>query len=703
MKQVLQNLKTGDTRVENIPIPCVASGSLLIKTSKSLISAGTESMLIKFGKANLIDKARQQPDKLKIVLEKLKTDGLMPTLESVYSKLDQPLPLGYCNVGYVHEVGPGVQDFQVGNRVVSNGKHAEVVNIPQNLCAKIPNNVTDEQASFTVLGAIALQGIRLAKPTLGECIVVMGLGLVGLITVQLLLANGCRVLGFDYDEKKLSIAKKFGAEVSNISKGDPLYAANLFSRGRGVDAVIITASTSSDSPMHQAAQMSRKRGRIILVGITGLKLSREEFFKKELTFQVSASYGPGRYDPNYEEKGQDYPIGYVRWTQQRNFEAILDMISIGALNIEELISHKFEIDEAEKAYDIIMGPEKSLGVLLNYPGIKINNQSRKILLPLINNLKSKRNLDKKIKINFLGAGSYATSKLIPAFKSTSARLNSIASSKGVSAKHAGKKYGFIEVTTDSKALINDKFSDAIVITTRHDSHADFVIKAMKAKKHVYVEKPLCLKLEELSQIKTLYSSSKILMVGFNRRFSPQIKKMKDLLNEVNGPKSMVMTINAGAVPKDHWIHDLEIGGGRIIGEACHFIDLLRFVADCPIIAYKCQIMDTSMKDTISIQLEFADGSIGTIHYFSNGSKSYPKERLEVFTSGKILQLDNYKKLNGYGWSKFKKMNLWQQNKGQYECAEAFVNAVSKQMSSPIPLDEIFEVAKVSIELINQKV
>ena len=352
MKQIIQSLKNGSTKVIDVPIPNVSEGSLLIKTSKTLVSAGTEKMLISFGKAGLINKALKQPDKFKLILNKISTDGIKPTLESVFHKLDQPLPLGYCNVGIVHEIGSKVKNFNLNDRVISNGKHSEVVNVPINLCAKVPDNVTDDEASFTVLGAVALQGIRLANPTLGEAVVVIGLGLVGLMTVQLLKANGCRVLGLDFDEKRLSLAKDFGADVLNLSNGDPLTIANHFSRGRGVDAVIVTANTSSEEPIRQAAQMCRKRGRIILVGITGLNLSRDDFFKKELTFQVSASYGPGRYDKNYEEKGQDYPIGYVRWTEQRNFEAILDMISSGLLNVKPLISHRFDISEAKKIYEI---------------------------------------------------------------------------------------------------------------------------------------------------------------------------------------------------------------------------------------------------------------------------------------------------------------------------------------------------------------
>ena len=705
MKQIIQSLKSGSTKIAEIPVPNVSNRSLLIKSSKTLISAGTERMLVEFGKAGLVKKAMQQPDKVKQVINKISTDGIVPTIESVLNRLDEPMPLGYSNVGIVHEVGSDIKNFKQGDRVVSNGKHAEVVNVPINLCAKVPETVSDEEASFTILGAVALQGIRLVKPTLGETVVVIGLGLVGLMTVQLLKANGCKVLAIDFDQNKLSLAKKFGADLVDFNKEDPVAKADIFSRGLGVDAVIITASTTSDEPIHQAAQMCRKRGRIVLVGVTGLKLSRDDFFKKELTFQVSASYGPGRYDPNYEEKGQDYPIGFVRWTEQRNFEAVLDMMATGALNVKQLISHRFDIDEAEKAYELIVSKEPTLGILLTYPGLQITNDSRKVLLSVNNNIKksNNKNTNKKIKVSFVGSGNYAGSVLIPAFKAVGVELKNVASNTGVSGVYVGRKYGFSETTTDSDSLFSDDTTDAVVIATQHNTHADFVIKALKAQKSVFVEKPLCLTLEELKKIESTYSPSNILMVGFNRRFAPQIQKMKILLESITSPKTMIMTINAGKIPNDHWTQDAEISGGRIVGEACHFIDLLRFLVGKTITNYKIQFMDSTTKDTADIQLSFEDGSIATIHYYANGSKSFPKERLEVFAQGGVLQLDNYRKLTSFDWPGFKKLNLWQQDKGQKACVKAFVDAVSKGHSSPIPIEEIFEVSRISIKLLNQQI
>jgi predicted dehydrogenase/NADPH:quinone reductase-like Zn-dependent oxidoreductase len=609
--------------------------------------------------------------------------------------------LGYCNVGRVAKVGAGGTAFAEGDRVISNGKHAEVVSVPFNLCAKVPDSVSDEEAAFTVLGAIALQGIRLVQPTLGETVVVTGLGLIGLVTVQLLRAHGCRVLGLDFDKEKLALARQFGAEVVDLAAGqDPVKTAELYSRGRGVDAVIVTAATKSSEPMHQAALMCRKRGRIVLVGVTGLELSRDDFFKKELTFQVSASYGPGRYDPNYEEKGQDYPVGFVRWTEQRNFEAVLDMMADGRLDVKPLISHRFAIGEAEKAYDLVGGAGPSLGILLAYPGLDITPAARTVSLRTAGASSLVANANKAT-VSFVGSGNYATAVLIPAFKDAGAHLRSVASSTGVSGVHAGRKYGFDETTTETSRIFSDEATKAVVITTQHDSHARYVLQALRSGKHVFVEKPLCLTLLELAEIESAYMEADerpMVMVGFNRRFAPQVQKVKELLNGVTGPKAFIMTVNAGAIPADHWTHDLESGGGRIIGEACHFIDLLRFLASVPLTSWQCAGMDSLTHDTVSLQLGFADGSIGTVHYYANGSKAFPKERLEVFAAGRVLQLDNYRKLIGFGWPGFTKMNLWRQDKGQKACAKAFVDAIEGRAPTLIPFEEVLEVSRVSIEL-----
>ena len=700
MKQIQQSLKTGATEVADVPCPQAGHGQILIRSHATLVSAGTERMLVDFGKAGWIDKARQQPDKVRMVLNKIGTDGLLPTVEAVMRKLDQPLPMGYCNVGEVVSVGRGVSGFAMGDRVASNGKHAEFVAMPVTLCAHVPAAVDDDAAAFTVIGAIALQGIRLVVPTLGECVVVTGLGLVGLMTVQLLRAQGCRVLGLDFDPTKLALARKFGAETVDLSAGDdPVAAAERFSRGRGVDAVIITAATKSNEPVHQAALMCRKRGRIVLVGVAGLELSRADFFEKELTFQVSCSYGPGRYDPAYEEKGLDYPVGFVRWTEQRNFEAVLDMLASGQLDVAPLISHHFPIDQAEAAYALIGTSEPSLGVLLQYPHIDPSGSGADSTLRVV--AQSKQS---KVVIGFVGAGSYAGGVLIPAFAETAARLKTVTSATGVSGSHVARKHGIEFSSTDNEALVADREVNALVISTRHASHARWVCAALGAGKHVFVEKPLAMTIDQLTEIEhatdeaTKRGEGALLMVGFNRRFAPQVQRIQQLLRGASGPKSFVMTVNAGAIPASHWTQDPEIGGGRVIGEACHFIDLLRFLAGAPIISWQRQMMDSNTTDTLGIQLRFADGSIGTVHYFANGPKSFPKERLEVFASGRVLQLDNFRKLTGFGWPGFKKMNLWRQDKGQKACVAAFVRAIESGGVSPIPLDELLEVARVTIEV-----
>jgi predicted dehydrogenase/threonine dehydrogenase-like Zn-dependent dehydrogenase len=700
MKQVLQHLKTGVTEVAEVPCPRAGSGQLLIRTRRTLVSAGTERMLVEFGRAGLIDKARQQPDKVRMVLEKVRADGIAPTVAAVRNKLDQPITTGYCNVGVVVEVGAGVAGFRAGDRVVSNGKHAEMVCVPVNLCARVPEGVSDDEAAFTVLASIALQGIRLVQPTLGETVVVTGLGLIGLLTVQLLRAHGCRVLGIDFDARKLELACSMGAAVVDAGAGaDPVAFAQAYSRERGVDAVIITAATRSNEPVHQAALMCRKRGRIVLVGVTGLELSRADFYEKELSFQVSCSYGPGRYDPAYEERGQDYPVGYVRWTEQRNFEAVLDMLAERRLQVAELLSHRFAIEEAPQAYDVVAGSEPALAILLEYPAAELAPGDRRSRRTIALAAAPASAGNGGATLSFIGAGNYASAVLIPAFRATGATLNALGSAGGVSAVHAGRKYGFRQATTDTAALLADPQTHAIVISTRHDSHASLVLQALAAQKHVFVEKPLCLTLDELRAIEAACTAtSTTLMVGFNRRFAPQVQRIKTLLASAPGPKAFVMTVNAGAIAPAHWTQDEGSGGGRIVGEGCHFIDLLRYLAAAPITSHAAVALDQGMRDTATITLRFNDGSIGTIHYLSNGSRGFPKERLEVFAAGRVLQLDNFRRLSGFGWPGFRSMNLWQQDKGHGACAQAFVDTMRSGAAAPIPLPELLEVARVTIEI-----
>lgn len=697
MLQILQNLSNGQTSLVDVPSPKQIKGHINIQTTKSLVSVGTERMLVDFGKANWIDKARTQPDKVKMVLDKVRTDGLSATYDAVRSKLDQPLPLGYCNVGKVLDgTDTGLKE---GTRVVSNGHHAEVVRVPKNLVATIPDEVCDETAAFTVLGAIAMQGIRLANPTIGETVVVTGLGLIGLLTVQILKANGCRVLGIDFDSTKCELAKKFGAEIVDLSKEqDPVVISKVFSRGRGVDAVIITASSTSNNIVHQAATMCRKRGRIILVGVVGLELNRSDFYEKELTFQVSCSYGPGRYDEGYEVKGKDYPLGFVRWTEQRNFEAVLDLMASGSINVKSLISHRYKIDNALAAYEKL-DDLSSLGILLNYHKDTSELTGK-------NTVQLKENITKKsVKGNvaFIGGGNYASRILIPAFKRAGANLTALITSGGMTAVHHGKKNGFLKASTDIEQAL-DNAVDSVVIATQHNLHSSQTIKALESGKHVFVEKPLALTHNEINKIIVSQKKSKsMVMVGYNRRFSPHIKKIKSLLDAKRSPKTFIMTMNAGEVTKEHWTQDAEVGGGRIIGEACHYIDLMRFLAGSKIKSFNAVKMGENdyvevTEDKAVISLSFEDGSMGSIHYFANGGKSFPKERIEVFCDNAVLQLDNFIKLRGYGWKGFNKMNLWSQDKGQENCVNAFMESVRRGRENPIPQDEIFEVAHVSVDI-----
>lgn len=706
MRQIVQHMGSGLTEVLEAPMPKAQAGRVLIQTTRSLISAGTERMLVGFGKANWIEKARQQPDKVKMVLEKIQTDGLMTTIEAVQSKLAQPLPLGYCNVGVVAEVGSGAEGFKPGDRVVSNGPHADVVTVPKNLCARIPDEVDDESASFVVLASIGLQGIRLAQPTLGETFVVTGVGLIGLLTVQLLLAQGCRVLAIDFDDSKLALARRYGAQTCNPGLGeDPVAAGMSFSRGRGVDGVIITASTQSNDPVTHAARMSRKRGRIVLVGVTGLELSRADFYEKELSFQVSCSYGPGRYDPSYEERGQDYPLGFVRWTEQRNFEAVLDMLASGQLEVKSLITHRVAFEDAQQAYQALTDDKGALGILLQYSSSMAQRAVRSVPLGSPARFEAQRPV-----MGFIGAGNYASRILIPAFKAAGAQFGTIVTSGGISGVIHGARAGFSEASTDVAALLASREVNTVAIVTRHDTHARLVAQALQAGKNVFVEKPLAIDRAQLAEVEHAYGQAHAggkgpqLMVGFNRRFAPQVQRMKALLKAIQEPKSFIMTMNAGAIPANHWTQDNAVGGGRIIGEACHYIDLMRFLTGSQIVSVQARRMGGAScdvtEDKASITLGFEDGSFGTILYLANGAASFPKERVEVFTAGRVLALDNFRKLKGYGWQGFGKLNLWRQDKGQKACAAAFLQAI--QGGEPaIPVGEIFEVARVTLEVAEQ--
>lgn len=695
MKQIVQDLKSGQTVLEEVPVPQVKAGYVVIKTSRTLVSLGTERMLVEFGKANLIDKARQQPDKVKQVLDKIKTDGLQPTLEAVFNKLGQPLPLGYCNVGRIIAVGRGVTEFAVGDRVASNGNHAEFVCVPQNLCAKVPENITDEEAAFTVIGSIGLQGIRNLNPQLGETVVVVGLGLIGLIAAQLLRANGCRVIGTDFDQQKVDLAKTFGVDAINPGQGTDAVKYVMDATGNvGADGVLITAASKSDDIIHEACEMSRKRGRIVLVGVIGLNIRRDDMYKKELSFQVSCSYGAGRYDDDYENKGIDYPLPYVRWTEKRNFETILMAISNGGLDVKSLITEEVDLENYNEIYGD-MRKRGSIASIIKYADTPMQSST----VPV----SEKKMEGGKGVFGIIGAGNYTGATVIPNLKKCNAHVKYVAArTNGLEAKTMAKKINAEFATTNYMDILNDKEVDMVICTTRHDSHCKMILDSLNAGKSIFVEKPLCLNQEELDTIIEAYKNAPkgvTINAGFNRRFSPFAVKMKQLLGD--GPKNIVATMNAGFIPKEVWVHDMLIGGGRIIGEGCHFIDLCSFLAGGKVTSVCVNALGENPEensDNMSILLRYDNGSNAVVNYFGNGSKAYPKERVEVFYQEKVLVLDNWRELEGYGFKGFSKMKGGM-DKG-HAAEFAMLNECTKTGGEPlISFDELVNATKASFACI----
>ena len=692
MKQIIQDLKSGKTILEEIPTPRIKQGHVLIQTKNTLVSLGTEKMLVNFGKASYIDKARQQPEKVKQVLNKIKTDGLKPTLETVFRKLNEPLPLGYCNSGIVIGVGKGVKEFNIGDRVVSNGNHAEVVNVPENLVAKIPDSVSFEDASFTVVGAIGLQGIRLINPTFGETIVVTGLGLIGLISAQILKANGCNVIGIDFDKEKLELASSWGITAINAAENNVVKAVETLTNNHGVDGVLITASAKTDSIISESAQMCRKRGRVVLVGVIGLNIDRSDFYDKEISFQVSCSYGPGRYDSNYEEKGLDYPIGYVRWTEKRNFEAILGALSRKSLKVSELITESVDLEDYGQIYDNL-SKKGAIASIINY-----NSATKDILSSKVEINKSLVNKPSPGTIGIIGAGNFTSAMIVPTLSKLDAKIKYIASSNGLSGTLLAKKYAIGYSTSSYSEILKDSEIDAVIITTRHNQHAKQVLESLNSKKHVFVEKPLAINLEDLDNIlKCKNEINQTITIGFNRRFSPFSQAAKEALGSNPGPINVIATMNAGEIPLDHWTQDMDQGGGRIIGEACHYIDLISYFTSSKVKSVLLAANGTSPRDNTdnaSILLKYDNGSLGVINYFSNGSKSYPKERIEIFQSGKNIIIDNFKQIQFFGFRNkgFKKT----QDKGHSNQFKNWLNMIQKGGESIIPFDSIYNTSKASI-------
>jgi predicted dehydrogenase len=703
MKQLLQRLDNGTTSVVEVPVPAASGHDLLVETRATVVSAGTERMLVEFGRAGLLEKARKQPDKVKQVLDKMRTEGVATTLEAVRAKLDAPIPLGYCQAGVVVQCGPRVKGFRAGDRVVTNGSHSEYVRVPHTLAAKIPDGVSDEAAAFTPLAAIGLQGVRLAEPTLGETVVVFGLGLIGLLTVQLLRANGCRVVGIDRAPDRLALAARFGAIPVDGSTGNAVAQVLALTDGVGADAVLLTLASASDEPVHQAAEMSRKRGRLVLVGVTGLNLSRDDFYKKELSFAVSCSYGPGRYDPAFEEGGQDYPLPFVRWTEQRNFEAVLGLMATGQVDPLPLITHRFDFEDAPRAYDVISGSEPSLGVVLGYPdrgGAVPNGEQRTI------ELASPPAVRAPHVAGVIGAGNFAVRTLLPAMKSAGVRLRTIASGGGTSGAVAGEKFGFERATTEVEAVLSDAEIDTVYLLTRHDTHARLAVRALEAGKHVFVEKPLALTEAELDEVEAAArASGRMVLVGFNRRFAPLTRRVAGYLRGRSGPVSVVATVNAGAIPRDHWTQDPAVGGGRIVGEACHWIDLARALVGAPIVGVHAlsarDAAGRSIDDIAHLSVSFTDGSTAVVHYLASGAKSFPKERIECFWDGKTVAIDNWRRLR-----RFDVPGPWFERAGRMDKGHgaeiaAWNAAVQGGGPAPIPLDEVIEVSRWSIRAAEQ--
>ncbi len=692
MLQILQDLKTGATRLEEVPVPVVRPGHVLIRARYSLVSSGTERMLVEFGRAGWLSRIRQQPEKVGQVLDKIRAEGLLPTMEAVFAKLGQPMPLGYCHVGVVEEVGAGVSEFAVGDRVVSNGPHAEWVCVPKNLVARIPDEVDDRDAAFTVLGAIGLQGIRLLQPTLGETFCVMGLGLIGLLTAELLLANGCKVVGMDPREDRLRLAEAKGVVPFRVGgEADPVAFAERQTRGVGVDGVIITASAKNDDIVHQAAQMCRKRGRIVLVGVVDLKLRRADFYEKELSFQVSCSYGPGRYDDEYELRGRDYPLPYVRWTEKRNFEAVLQAMQTGKLRPAPLISQTVPFRECEKVYARI-SDASVLASLLEYaektapPQRVIRLTGRKVAAP-------------GGVCAVVGAGNFSARVILPLLKKAGMPIKYLISAGGVSGTALAKKNGIPCSGTDYDVVLQDPEVKLVVVATRHHLHAPMAIQALKAEKHVFVEKPPAIHEEELNELEAVLAQAKTtLMVGYNRRFAPLVQKMKALI-QPEQPKVMMAVMNAGYIPPDSWVHDPEQGGGRIVGEACHMMDLLQYLSGSLIVDSAIHYADAGVfpqGDNAVIVLKFANGDVGTVHYFSTGSKAYAKERVEVHSAGKTLILDNFRKLRAYGYRGFRSATsrLDKGHAGQFRRLTEFLLKGGSPLMSP---EEIFAVSRASMK------
>ena len=670
MKQLIQDFKTGDIKLVDVPAPVAAPRCVVVRNAFSLVSAGTERATVSLAQQSLVGKARARPDLVKQVLDTVKREGVAATIRKVQSRLDQWKMLGYSTAGTVIEVGEGVAGFAPGDRVACAGQdyasHAEIVCVPQNLCAKVPEGLGLDRAVFTTLGAIALQGVRQADARVGEVVAVVGLGLVGQLTTQILRAAGCRILGIDVSEAACELAAKSGCDaVVRLPREDPEAAAARLTNGFGVDAVLITASTETNEPIQLAGKISRDRGRVVMVGVTGMEVPRDLFYRKELDFRLSRSYGPGRYDPLYEEKGVDYPIGYVRWTEQRNMDAFLQLVASKRIDLGPLITHTFKVDDAPKAYELITGKtgERFVGVLIQYEERSMKDEVRPHVA-----IKAA-----PVVLGVIGAGNYAQGVLLPQLKANGdVTLHTVCTATGVNAKKAQEKFGFASCATDWRQIVADKAINTVLVATRHDLHAAIVTEALRAGKMVFCEKPLCLREEELDEI--LRAGSDRLMVGFNRRFAPFAVKVRELTQ----PLMMRYRVSVAPLPRDHWINDPEVGGGRILGEVCHFIDFLHFATRSLPVSVFAQGFDA---DNVQVSVRFVNGSVGAIDYFSVGDAALGKEQLEAFGGGKHVLVDDFR------------------DKGQAEEVRRFIEAVKTGGAMPIPLEEIVVTTRATFAVV----
>lgn len=711
MKQLLQNLRSGETTIVEVPAPTLRPGMALVRTSASLVSAGTERMLVEFAEKSLVGKARSRPDLVRQLIDKAQREGLLTTIDAAFNRLDQPMTLGYSSSGTIVAVGEGLQGFKVGDRVACAGGgyavHAEIATVPANLLALLPDTVDFESAAFTTLGAISLHGFRLAQPQLGESVAVIGLGLLGLLAVTIARAAGCQVLGVDLDARRVELAQAIGATA--VLRHQAEETAKSFSHGQGMDIVLICADTASNDPVELAGEIARDRGRVVAIGAVGLNMPRKIYYEKELLFINSRSYGPGRYDPNYEEHGQDYPIGYVRWTEGRNLQAFVDLLGNGHIDVTPLITHRYPIEEAPAAYELITGKKKEpfLGVLLTYPEQPLNDLKPGIKIPTKPTSQTASDMREPlstVRLGVLGAGNFATAVMLPAItKIPNIDRVAITSAAGLHAQHAAQKFGFASVAENEAQILANPEINTVVILTRHNLHAAQAVRALQAGKNVFCEKPLAVTTDQLAEIRQQLlasSGSPMLMVGFNRRFAPLARQLGDFLRDRQEPLVAHYRVNAGYIPLNHWVHDLEQGGGRIIGEGCHFIDFLAFLVGQPPIAVAGQALPDGgryREDNAVLTFTFADGSLGTLTYLANGDKSFPKERLEVFCGGKVAVLDDFRSLTTIANGKRQVIrSRLRQDKGHQAEWEAFAAALRSGGPPPIPYGHLFGITQAAI-------